>query len=214
MRSALQWLLHPDLAPLLGHGQVIFLLVIGGMIFAESGLLFGFFLPGDSLLFSAGLVAALAGSPHPMVLAAVVFVAAFAGDQVGYGIGHRVGPTLYKRADGRLYRREYLERSRLFFERHGGRAIVLARFVPVVRTFTPVVAGVSRMRYRTFVTYNFVGACAWAVVISLLGYVLGKRFPGLEHVLTPVILGIVALSLMPAVVEIIRARRVADLPQP
>lgn len=207
MTSILHWLIQPDLSPLLGHGQVIFLAVVGSFIFAESGLLVGFFLPGDSLLFSVGLVSALAGSPNPLVLALVVFTAAFAGDQVGYGIGHRIGPALYARADGRIYKREYVERSRMFFERHGGRAIVMARFVPIVRTFTPVIAGVSKMHYKKFVTYNALGAGGWAVVVSLLGYVLGKRFPGLEHFLTPVILGIVVLSLVPAAFEVFNSRR-------
>lgn len=209
MHDVLHWLIQPDLAPLLRHGQIVFLVVVGTIVFAETGLLFGFLLPGDSLLFSAGLVAALGGAPNPLILASIVFVAAFAGDQVGYLIGRKSGPSLYRRQDGRIFRREYMERSKAFFERHGGRAIVLARFVPVVRTFTPVVAGVSQMPYRHFVTYNAIGALGWGVCVTMLGFVLGKRFPGMEHVLTPVLIAIVALSLLPAAWQVFRRQQTA-----
>ena len=122
-------------------------------------------------------------------------------------IGARVGPTRFKRPDSRLFKQQNVNRSRQFFDRHGPRALVLARFVPVVRTFTPVLAGVSGMRYRTFVTYNVVGAAAWTTLATALGYTLGKRFPKIENYLTPVLLVIVAISLLPVFLEINRHRR-------
>lgn len=200
------WLLHPDLRPLLAHGTPVFLAAMFAMVFAESGLLVGFFLPGDSLLFSAGLVVALAGRPDIALLVAVCFVAAAAGDQVGYIFGARIGPSLFTRPDSRLFKQENVVRTREFFDRHGARALVLARFVPVVRTFTPVLAGVCRMPYRRFLSYNVIGAALWSSLATLLGFGLGKRFPGIETYLTPVILLVVALSLAPVAFEITRAR--------
>lgn len=201
------WLLHPDLKPLLKHGSAAFLAAISAIIFAESGLLIGFFLPGDSLLFSAGLVLALEDRADLLVLLLpLVFVAAALGDQVGYMFGSRVGPSLFTRPDSRLFKQENVTRSHEFFERHGARALVLARFVPVVRTFTPILAGVSGMRYRTFLAYNLVGALLWSALATLLGYGLGDRFPKLENYLTPILLVIVALSLLPVILELRKAR--------
>ena len=208
--SFIGWLLRPDLKPLLLHGSPVFLLVVAGVVFAESGLFVGFFLPGDSLLFSAGLVAGLAGRPNIALLVLACFVAAALGDQVGYLIGQRLGPALFTRPDSRLFKQENVTRSHEFFERHGPKALVLARFVPVIRTFTPVLAGVSQMRYRTFVTFNLLGAATWSTLATLLGYFLGKRFPGIERYLTPVLLLVVAASLLPVLVELLRARRGAD----
>jgi membrane-associated protein len=202
------WLLHPDLKPLLRHGSVAFLAVITGVVFAESGLLIGFFLPGDSLLFSAGLVLALADRGDLLLaLLPLVFIGAALGDQVGYMFGARVGPSLFTRPDSRLFKQENVTRSHEFFERHGPRALVLARFVPVVRTFTPILAGVSGMRYRTFVAYNLVGAALWSTLALLIGYGLGDRFPKLESYLTPILLVIVVLSVIPILLELRRGRR-------
>jgi membrane-associated protein len=203
----LDWILHPDLAPLLRHGAPVFVLVVAGVVFAESGLLAGFFLPGDSLLFSAGLVVALEGRPPIAVLVASCIAAAIAGDQVGYLFGKRVGPRLFTRPDSRLFRQSNVTKAHEFFERHGARAIVLARFVPIVRTFTPILAGVSGMRYRTFVTFNVVGGVLWATLATMLGWGLGKRFPDIERYLTPAIIVIVAVSLVPMAIEILRSRR-------
>jgi membrane-associated protein len=199
-------LLHPDLEPLLERGAPIFLLVIAAIVFAESGLLFGFFLPGDSLLFSAGLVVALAGQPNLALLILIVFIAAVAGDQVGYMFGNKVGPAIFKRPDSRFFKQENVVKSHEFFEKHGPKALILARFVPIVRTFTPILAGVSSMRYRTFVTFNVVGGAIWSVAGILLGYGLGKRFPQLETYITPVILVIIFLSLIPVFLEIRKSR--------
>jgi membrane-associated protein len=200
------WLIHPDLEPLLQHGAPIFLLVVTAIVFAESGLLVGFFLPGDSLLFSAGLVVALGGRPNIWVLILCCFLGAVAGDQVGYMIGARLGPALFKRPDSRLFKQENVTKTREFFDRHGPKALILARFVPIVRTFTPVLAGVAQMRYRTFVSFNVIGGAIWAAGATLLGYGLGKRFPELENYLTPVLLVIVLISVLPILMEIRKAR--------
>ena len=178
------------------------------IVFAESGLLFGFFLPGDSLLFTAGLLSSQGLLSLPIVLVGC-FVAAVAGDQVGYAFGVRVGPALFKRPDSRVFKQEYVEKASHFFERYGAKTIVLARFVPVVRTFAPILAGVGTMRYRVFVTYNVLGALLWAVGITTLGYVLGEVIPDIDKYLLPVILLIIALSVAPIAVEVLRNRRKA-----
>ncbi len=211
--SVLHWLLKPDLGPLLvHHGATVVLAVVAGCLFAESGLLVGFFLPGDSLLFTAGLVSAQYGQPNIIVLLVCCFVAAAVGDQVGYIFGQRIGPALFTRPDSRLFKQENVARSHEFFERRGPKALVLARFVPIVRTFVPVLAGVSRMRYRTFVVFNVLGAAAWAAVASLLGYFLGRQFPHLKDYLTPVLVAIVAVSLLPVALEVRRDHRARAVP--
>jgi membrane-associated protein len=208
--SAISWLLKPDLEPLLEHGTPIFLLVIAAIVFAESGLLVGFFLPGDSLLFSAGLVAGLYTRPNIIVLVLCAMVAAIVGDQVGYAIGNRAGPRIFRREESRFFKQEFVDRTSAFFARHGGRAVVLARFVPIVRTFTPVMAGVGNMRYRSFVTYNVLGGVLWSTSATLLGWGLGKRFPHLEDYLTPIAVVIIAASLVPVLLEVRRQRNGTD----
>jgi membrane-associated protein len=175
------------------------------VVFAESGLLVGFFLPGDSLLFTAGVFAARGDLNFP-VIAVGCFVAAVAGDQVGYAFGARVGPALFRRPDSRFFKREYVEKAQSYFERYGSKTIVLARFVPIVRTFAPIVAGVGSMPYRTFVTYNVLGGLLWAVGVTSLGYGLGNAID-IDKYLLPVIAGIVALSILPVVIEVRRERR-------
>jgi membrane-associated protein len=207
LASLVQWLLHPDLKPLLDHGTPVFLAVIALIVFAESGLFVGFFLPGDSLLFAAGLVAGLEHRPHILLVVAVAFVGAVAGDQVGYVIGQRTGPRLFQREDSRLFKQDNVRKASAFFDRHGPKALVLARFVPVVRTFIPILAGVSNMRYRVFVTFNVAGGLLWASVATLLGWGLGKRYPQIENYLTPAIVVIVAVSLLPVGYEVLKHRR-------
>jgi membrane-associated protein len=209
LASALTWLLHPDLEPLLKHGTPVFLAVVLLVIFAESGLLVGFFLPGDSFLFSAGLVAGVYDRPHIVPLVLFAFVAAVVGDQVGYQIGKRTGPRLFQREDSRFFKQEYVRRAHDFFERHGAKAIVLARFVPIVRTFTPVLAGVGNMKYRVFLTYNVIGGALWAFLATLLGWGLGSRYPRLENYLTPIAVVIVLLSVAPMLYEVRKHRRAA-----
>jgi membrane-associated protein len=186
------------------------------IVFAESGLLIGFFLPGDSLLFTAGFIASgpnleELGLPKDLSFPLIplligVAVAAIAGDQVGYLFGRRVGPSIFSRPNSRLFKQQNVEKAQAFFDKHGPKTIVLARFVPIVRTFAPVVAGVSRMRYRTFVAYNVIGGLLWGVGVTLLGYFLGQ-VDVVEENLELAILAIVAISVIPMVVEVVRARR-------
>jgi len=175
------------------------------VIFAESGLLIGFFLPGDSLLFTAGLFAAQGKLNLPLILVGC-FIAAVTGDQVGYAFGNRVGPALFRRPDSRLFKQEYVEKAQGYFDKYGSKTIVLARFVPVVRTFAPVVAGVGSMPYRTFLTFNVLGGLLWAVGVTLLGYFLGE-IKVVEENLEIAILAIVGLSIVPILIELFRARR-------
>lgn len=175
------------------------------IVFAESGLLIGFFLPGDSLLFTAGVFAAR-GDLNLAIILPGVFVAAVVGDSVGYAFGNRVGPALFRRPDSRLFRQEYVEKAHAYFERYGPKTIVLARFVPVVRTFAPIVAGVGSMRYRTFVAFNVVGGLVWGVGVTMLGFLLGEAID-IDKYLLPVVGGIIVLSVLPVVVEIQRGRR-------
>ncbi len=192
------------LSPDSGVGAGLFVLLL--VVFVESGLLVGFFLPGDSLLFTAGLLINTRDVLPLWLVVLTVPLAAIAGDQVGYLIGRKAGPHVFNRPDSRFFQQEYVDKAYGYFERYGARTIVLARFVPVVRTFAPVVAGVSRMRYRTFVTYNVVGGVLWGAGVVLLGYFLGQIEFVAAHV-EPIILGIVALSVLPIVLEVLRARR-------
>ncbi|MCE7885799.1 MAG: DedA family protein [Actinobacteria bacterium ATB1] len=192
------------------------MLLVAAIVFAESGLLIGFFLPGDSLLFVAGIAASSAAAEavgvhlNIFVLLPMVFVAAVAGDQVGYWFGNKSGPVLFRREDSKLFHKDHLVRAEHFFERHGPKTIILARFVPVVRTFAPIVAGAGKMRYRTFVTYNVVGGFLWGAGVTMVGYTVGQvlgEVVEIDKFLLPLIALIVVLSFIPAVVEFIRHRR-------
>jgi membrane-associated protein len=192
--------------------EVVGLIGIFAIVFAESGLLFGFFLPGDSLLFTAGFLASAPSSVDDSLhlplgwLLLGCFVAAVTGDQVGYVFGRRVGPALFRRPDSRFFKQENVDKAQGFFDRYGAKTIVLARFVPIVRTFAPIVAGVSRMNYRTFVTFNIVGGFAWSVGITLLGYFLGQ-VDVIEQNLELAILSIVAISVVPIALELWKAHK-------
>ena len=187
--------------------------LVAPIVFAESGLLIGFFLPGDSLLFITGFLASKPeglphiGQPLPVVLL-VLFIAAVAGDQVGYIFGRSVGPSLFQRPKSRLFNPANVVKAHAFFDRHGPKTIVLARFVPIVRTFAPIIAGVADMKYRTFTIYNIVGAGLWAVGITTLGYYLGQVDIVREHVEIAAII-IVAVSLIPVAIEFVKHRRKA-----
>jgi membrane-associated protein len=178
------------------------------VVFAESGLFIGFFLPGDSLLFTAGLLGATTNllSPFPLIVFGCV-IAAIVGDQVGYLFGQRFGPRLFSQPDSRFLKRKHLERAEEFFERHGSKTVLLARFVPVVRTFAPIVAGASKMHWRTFSVYNVIGGTTWVVLLMGLGWALGTRYPGIADSLDLAILVIVAISLVPLGIEYLRHRR-------
>ena len=188
-----------------GFGPLAVLGVLA-MVFAETGLLAGFFLPGDSLLFTAGLLTARGFITMPVaLLAGLVSLAAFAGDQVGFAIGRRAGPRVFTRPGSRLFRREYVDKTTTFFTRFGGRAIVLARFVPIVRTFAPVAAGVGQVRYRQFVAYNAIGALLWGAGVTLLGAWLGN-LAAVRARIDLILIAIVAVSVVPIALEVLRAR--------
>jgi membrane-associated protein len=194
------------LTPLMMVLGPLALLLLMGVLFAETGLLVGFFLPGDSLLFTAGVLVA-AGAIHlPLWLVAVgAFVAATVGDQVGYLVGRRFGPRVFSRRDSRWLSRDHVSRAEAFFERHGPKAVVLARFVPVVRTLTPALAGMGHMPRRRFTAYNLAGGLVWAVGILLAGFFLGGIPLVAAHV-ELLALAVVTASLVPSVLTILRRR--------
>jgi membrane-associated protein len=179
------------------YGEIVLALII----FAETGLLLGFFLPGDSLLFTAGVLAGQ-GKLDLVLVVSTCFVGAFLGSEVGYVIGEKLGPRLFNKPDSRLFKQEYVERTKEFFDRHGPKTIVLARFVPVVRTFTPVMAGVGRMKRRTYTTYNLIGAVLWAIGVTVLGWALGDAIgENIDTYLLPLVAVVVAISLLPVFLE-------------
>jgi membrane-associated protein len=175
------------------------------IVFTETGLLVGFFLPGDSLLITAGLVAAT-GALDIWWLNVLLSVAAIVGDSVGYAIGYRTGPRIFTREDSRWFNRAHLVRTRQFYERHGGKTIVLARFIPIIRTFAPVVAGVGQMEYRRFLAYNVLGGIGWVGTMTWAGYLLGHAIPDIGRYIHVVIVVVVVLSVIPIGVEWWRAR--------
>lgn len=191
-----------------GAGVAAGLAIIGAIIFAESGLLIGFFLPGDTLLFTAGFFAAQGQLPLAGVLL-VIFFAAIIGDNVGYTIGKKSGPRLFKKKDGIIFRQEYIARAEAFYEKHGGKTIILARFVPVVRTFAPVVAGVGNMQHKKFFLYNVVGAAIWTGSVVMLGYWLGSLIDPkvMERWILLAITAATILTLGPTLIHLLREKR-------
>ena len=169
------------------------------IIFAETGLLIGFFLPGDSLLVSAGLLASQ-GYMDVWLLGLLLSVAAVVGDTVGYSIGKASGPRLFTREDSLLFSRKHLLRAHEFYEKHGGKTIIIARFMPVIRTFAPVVAGMGEMHYRRFLAYNVVGGVAWVWSMLLIGLFLGRTFPGVAKHIELIVIVIVFLSILPGII--------------
>jgi membrane-associated protein len=186
------------------------------IVFAESGLLIGFFLPGDSLLFTAGFLASPAtaaatpdGQPflNIYLLVPLIVVAAITGDSVGYWFGHRVGRRLYDRPDSRFFKRKHLLAAEAFYEKHGGKTIVLARFLPFVRTFAPIVAGTARMDYGRFLFFNVAGGLLWGAGLPIAGYFLGSIIPDVDKYLIPIILLIIALSILPTAIHLLKNHR-------
>jgi membrane-associated protein len=192
--------LNPETFVNLGY-IAIFLIV-----FAESGLFFGFFLPGDSLLLVAG-VAAAAGQLDIRILIPLIFIAAIAGDQVGYWMGNTYGRKLFDRGNSSLFKKEYITRSEAFFAKYGQKTIILARFVPIVRTFTPILAGVGNMPYPVFLIYNVIGAILWGVGVTLAGYGLANTIPNLDQYLHLIIGVIILLSVVPVVLHFVREQK-------
>jgi membrane-associated protein len=175
------------------------------IVFAETGLMVGFFLPGDSLLVTAGLFAAK-GDLDIVWLNLCVIAAAVLGDAVGYWIGYRAGQALYSRPNSFFFRREHLVKTHEFYERHGGKTIVIARFMPIVRTFAPVVAGAASMTYRRFAAYNVVGGILWVLSMTLTGFFLGRVVPDIDRHIHIVVAVVILLSLVPGIVSVIRAK--------
>lgn len=214
LRIALDWLLHLDkhLTELVEWAGPWSYLILFLIVFAETGLVVTPFLPGDSLLFAAGAIAALGSrNLEPWTLCLVLIVAAILGDTVNYGVGKLVGGKVFER-EHRWIRREHLLRTQAFYEKHGGKTIVLARFVPIVRTFAPFIAGVGTMNYRRFVAYNVGGAFLWVMLFVWAGVWFGN-LPAVRSNFTLVIFGIILLSVLPIVIEFVRARRArASLP--
>ena len=177
------------------------------IVFSETGLLAGFFLPGDSLLVTAGLLASTAGILDIRLLLPLITVAAIAGDSVGYAIGYHLGPRIFSRENSRFFHKDHLVRTQRFYEKYGAKTIVIARFVPIVRTFAPTVAGVGKMRYRTFLAYNVFGGAAWVFSMVLAGYFLGQTIPDIEKHVHWVIGAVILLSFVPILREWRLARK-------
>jgi membrane-associated protein len=190
----------PELIRIVGFYGIV------AVIFAETGLLIGFFLPGDSLLITAGLFAARGDFKFASLILALI-PAAIIGNATGYFIGHRTGKALYQRPDSLLFRREHLQMTHEYYERHGGKTIILAQFIPILRTFAPVVAGVAAMGYRQFATYNIVGAILWVGSMTTAGYLLGNLVPNIEQRIHYVVAVVIAISLLPPAIAFLKRRR-------
>ncbi len=181
------------------------LLGVFAIVFAESGLFFGFFLPGDSLLFTAGLLASQ-GHFNIFILLAGTAICAIAGDSVGYAFGRRIGLKLFTKKDSFFFHKEHIHRTEAFYGKHGKKTIILARFIPVIRTFAPILAGIGRMDYKTFLSYNVLGGTLWTTILLLFGYTLGTVIPSVDRYLLPIILGIIVLSFLPVLFEYRKAK--------
>jgi membrane-associated protein len=207
MHSLLDWF-HKirDVRGIIAWGGYVGLTAI---IFAETGLLIGFFLPGDSLIVTAGLLSATTGVFNVWLLGLLLTVASIIGNTVGYAIGHATGPKLFSREDSLLFNKKHLTRAHEFYERHGGKTIIIARFMPIVRTFVPVVAGIGQMGYRRYTIYNIVGGLGWIWSMLFIGYFLGRYIPGVDQHIEQVIIVVVVLSLMPGIIGWLKARNAA-----
>ncbi|MFJ4027681.1 DedA family protein [Paenarthrobacter sp. NPDC089989] len=192
------FLADPALAPWV-------VLLVCGIVFAETGLLVGFFLPGDSMLFTAGLLVATDTIKFNIWgLAGLIIIAAIIGNQTGYLIGSKAGPAIFNRPDSKLFKKENVESAHAFFEKHGGKALILARFVPIIRTFVPVIVGVAQMDKRKFFLFNVIGAVLWGGGVTLLGYLLGDRVPWVRDNLDIIFIVIVLISVVPVGIEVLR----------
>ena len=207
--SIVDFILHIDkhLVEIVDQYQVWSYGILFLIIFCETGLVVTPFLPGDSLLFAAGAIASK-GAIDPNLLALLLFIAAVIGDAVNYAVGRTIGPKVFEKKDSRIFKQEYLQRTQRFFEKYGSKTIVFARFVPIVRTFAPFLAGVGSMSYRKFGAYNVVGAALWVGIFVYAGYFFGST-PIVEKNFKLVIVAIIVLSFLPAVIEVIKARREA-----
>ncbi len=190
------------------HGLQDYIIAFGYIgifltVFAESGFLLGFFLPGDSLLFTLGLLASQ-GVFNIWILVPLVIVAAILGDSFGYYMGNRLGPRVFSREDSWLFKKKYLEETEAFYKKYGKKTIILARFVPIIRTFAPIFAGIGKMQYGIFLAYNIVGGFLWGGGFLLISFVLGQKIPGIENYLEYIILGIIAVSVAPVAIHMFK----------
>ncbi|WP_394938606.1 VTT domain-containing protein [Psychromicrobium sp. YIM B11713] len=191
--------------PALGFWVIV---IACGIIFAETGLLLGFFLPGDSLLFTAGLLTAAGKLPiNIWFLILLLVICAIVGNQVGYMIGAKAGPAIFNRPDSRFFKQENITKAHEFFEKHGGKALILARFVPIIRTFVPVIVGVAQMDRKHFTLFNIIGGVLWAGGVTLLGFILGDRVPWVNQNLDLIFIIIVLISVIPILIELFRGWR-------
>ena len=179
--------------------------LLAGVVFAETGLLVGLFLPGDSLLFTVGVVCG-AGDLDIVKICLLLVVVSILGDQSGYFLGYRTGPKIFSRPDSRFFKQEYVRRTQAFYERHGGKTLIYAKFVPIVRTFAPFMAGVGRMRYLRFLSFNVFGGLGWVLSATLAGYYLGG-IPVVRHNFEKVVIGIVLISVLPMAIQVLRSRK-------
>lgn len=192
------FLADPALAPWV-------VLLVCGIIFAETGLLIGFFLPGDSMLFTAGLLVATGTiKVNLWAFVVMIIISAIVGNQVGYLIGSKAGPAIFNKPNSKLFKRENVESAHAFFEKHGGKALILARFVPIIRTFVPVIVGVAQMSKRKFFVFNVIGAVLWGGGVTLLGFLLGDTFPWVRENLDIIFIAIVLVSVVPIAIEVVR----------
>ena len=184
-------------------GLFLAFVIIAGIVFAESGLLIGFFLPGDTLLLSAGILAAQGKLPIvPVIL--VIIVAAFLGDQVGYMIGKSSGPRIFKKEESLLFHPSHVKKAEAFYEKHGGKTILFARFIPILRTFSPLVAGIGHMPRKRFIAFDVVGCVLWGTLVTLLGYWFGSKIPNIDHYILPTIIAVSILTFSPAVYHLLK----------
>lgn len=192
--------LHFDLIALIKTFGYIGIFAI---VFAESGLFFGFFFPGDSLLFTAGLIASQ-GFLNIWILVPLIILAAILGDNLGYWFGAKIGPKIFTREDSFFFNKQHIERTHNFYLKYGSRAIVFARFIPIVRTFTPILAGVGTMPYGTFLKFNIIGGILWGAGVTSASYFLGSIIPGVERYLLPIVIGIIIVSFIPIIIELVK----------
>jgi membrane-associated protein len=206
MESVLEFfkqLVNPE--SIIHYGGLYLLLFV---VFAETGLFFGFFLPGDSLLFTAGLLCATGELEFSIFwLTVMIIVASFLGNMVGYSFGKRMGEFLFKRKSSLFFRREHLETAKEFYEKHGGKAIVLCRFLPIVRTFAPIIAGIVSLNYKRFSLYNFIGALLWVSLLVLCGYYLGIHVPVIKHYLGYIVIFLISITSIPFIYRFFRKRK-------
>ena len=206
-------ILHIDYASMILSLGIVAYVVIFGIVFSESGLLIGLFFPGDSLLFTAGFLASknIVGTNQNYlnlwILIGVTFAGAVIGDSVGYSFGHRIGRRIFKKPDSRFFKKENLEKAERFYEKYGVKTIIIARFVPIIRTFAPIVAGVGKMKYKTFFSFNVIGGALWSLIIPIAGFYLYKLIPNVDKYLLLIIILIILVSAIPALTEFFKGRK-------